>query len=402
LRAEAPLTIAVVNRFAPPDGAPTAAAAAALARELAAALPHARIILFASRAAYRPGGAPSVGVIPAGVTVERVASLYDGRWLPLRLAASLLEGWALARRAARAAEVVISLTDPPLLSLWVGPACRRRGRRWIEWTLDRYPDFFAAAGLGRAECWLLGPLLRWLARRDARLRPEAVIGLGPGQLAHLAAARGDRPPTLVLPVGLEPPPPCPASGDADSNAPLTLAYAGTLGAAHDPAALVALVERADPARFRFLFAVTGRHAAALRRRLAGHPAVVWREHLERAELVAAAAHVVTLSGPATHLCVPSKAVTAMALGRPLLFAGRAAADTWQQLGAAGWLIPVQPGGGYRPADIDAALAALADPAARAGRAAAARDVAATLIRQRQASIERLAALIAGAAATPPS
>ncbi len=407
-----PLRIAILNRFAPPDGAPTATAAAELARDLAAALPRAEITLYASSANYRPGTAPQAG--PAAEPdwpTRRVASLYAGRWPPARLIASLLEGWALARRAAREADVVISLTDPPLLSLWVGPACRRWNRRWIEWTLDRYPEFFAAAGLVSER----HPLYRLLVRRDARLRPDAVIGLGAGQLAHLAARRGTLPPSVILPVGLTshhsdeampstptpaavppmgPPPPHPGDIPPQApDAPLTLVYAGNLGEAHDPAALAAIVGRADPARFRFAFAVSGRHADRLRRDLAGHPAVSWHERLTTADLAGAAAHLVSLSGRATHLSVPSKAVTAVCLGRPFLFTGSAEADTWRDLGAAGWLIAERSDGTLPPAAIDAALAALADPAGRVARAAAARALAAGLQRRRSEALATLAAII---------
>lgn len=382
-----PCRIAIVNRFAPPDGAPTATAAAGLARDLATALPGAEITLYASCARYGRGNAPDGA--PEWPT-RRVASLYSGTWPPARLAASLLEGWRLARLAAREADVVISLTDPPLLSLWLGPACRRRGRRWIEWTLDRYPDFFAATGLAGAG----NPLYRLLVRRDAGLRPDAVIGLGAAQLEHLAIRRGPLPPALIVPVGLvwpvEPAPPAP---DPDPDTPLTLVYAGTLGEAHDPAALAAIVARADPARFRFAFAVSGRHAAGLRQRLAGHPAVGWHDRLADCDLAAAAAHLVSLSSRATHLSVPSKAVTAICLGRPFLFCGRADADTWRDLGTAGWLVPPAADGPPAPAAIDAALSALADPEERAARAAAARTLATALHRARSEAVATLAAMI---------
>ena len=404
-----PLRIAILNRFAPPDGAPTAIAAAELARDLAAALPGAEITLYASRAS---SGAASV--CEPAPPVRRVPSFYAGKWPPARLLASLFEGWALARRAAGEAELVISLTDPPLLSLWVGPACRRRGRRWIEWTLDRYPEFFAAAGLVSER----HPLYRLLARRDAGLRPDAVIGLGEGQLGHLAARRGPLPPSVILPVGLIPPgtmngksavpgrarPAFEGSLDLSTSRPdgmtqpvpefpPTLVYAGNLGEAHDPAALAAIVARAGPARFRFTLAVSGRHAAGLRRQLAGHPAVSWRDRLTLADLAAAAAHLVSLSGRATHLSVPSKAVTAVCLGRPFLFAGSAEADTWRELGAAGWRIAERSDGTLDPAAIDAALSALANPGEREARAAAARTLATSLHRRRAEAVAGLAAII---------
>ncbi len=378
-----PCRIAIVNRFAPPDGAPTATAAASLALELAAVLPHAEITLHASRASYGPSWTTDAA---PNIPTRRVPSLYSGKWQPARLAASLFEGWLLARQASRAADIVISLTDPPLLSFWIGPACRRHGRRWIEWTLDRYPDFFPATGLASEE----NLLYRQLSQRDAELQPDAVIGLGVGQLNHLATRRRSLPPALIVPVGLVPPvSPAPPP---DTNSRLTLVYAGTLGEAHDPAALTALIARADPARFHFALAVSGQHAAGLRRRLSGHPAVSWHDHLSNTDLAAAAAHIVTLSSRATHLSVPSKAVTAVCLGRPFLFCGAPEADTWRDLGAAGWLIPQTTPDAVEAA-IDEALSALANPETRQARAATARALAVTLHRARSDAVANLAAMI---------
>ncbi len=378
--------IAIVNRFAPPDGAPTATAAAELAHDLAAALPHAVITLYASNASYNTAASCA-----PNLPTRRTRSIYAGKWPPARLAASLLEGWTLARRAAREADLVISLSDPPLLSLWTDRACRAHGRRWIEWTLDRYPDFFAAAGLiGHHH-----PLLRFLAGWDARVRHDAVIALGAGQLSHLAGKRGPLPTSIVLPVGLIPPPALtPNRGPPpDPTLPLTLIYAGNLGEAHNPSALTAILNRADPARFRFRLAVRGRHAAGLHRQLANHPAVSWQEHLSTDDLSAAAAHLVSLSVRATHLSVPSKAVTAVCLGRPFLFIGAAEADTWRDLGCAGWLIPEHPDGTLPPAAIDAALMGLADPAQHDARTTAARALAMKLHETRSAAIATIAAII---------
>jgi hypothetical protein len=201
---------------------------------------------------------------------------------------------------------------------------------------------------------------------------------------------------LVLPVGLCPPPAAPTrAADAteadETNArPLTLVYAGTLGVAHDPALLTALAARLEPHRLRLTLALSGCQASALRRSLAGHPAIDWRTHLTLAELSEADGHLVSLAAPATHLCVPSKAVTAVCLGRPFLFAGCPEADTWQTLGAAGWLIP--PG---CENELEAALLSFRSPQERARRAAAARSLAVALHRQERESLNTLATLIAG-------
>ncbi|MBI1320955.1 MAG: hypothetical protein GC168_18670 [Candidatus Hydrogenedens sp.] len=377
------MKIGVINRFYPPDPAPTGLAAAELVGFLCQRLPAASLTVYATKARYAPGCAE---VTDGAARVVRLPSLYDGKASLPRLAASLFEGRALARRATKDCDLVIALTDPPLLPLWVGAAVRRYRRRWIEWTMDLYPAFLVAAGVVGAS----QPFYRHLDRQARRLRPNYMICLGVGQRHWLENHRGVEVPTTLLPSGICPVPPRRAE---ENPGRLTIVCAGNYGAAHPVRALVELIERADPARFYFVLALHGSRSADLRRRLDGHPAVEWRERLSPEDLAAAAAHFVCLAGAATHLCVPSKAVTAVCLGRPFLFAGSPEGDSWQRLGPAGWLIPERPDGSYRAADIDAALAGLADPEERAAKAAAARFLAARLNETQASAFETIAAWI---------
>ena len=359
------LRIAIVNRFYPPDPAMTGVAARELADELAAALPGVDVQIVATSARYAGGRPPAE---TTGRRVHRIRSFYAGRHALLRLLSSLADGYRLADWAARHADIVISLTDPPLLSLFIARAVRQQRRAWIEWTMDIFPDAFAGAGIvGHGN-----PLYRWLDAIGRRLRPDRMICLGERQHAYLERQRGATIPAFILPCGITAPVEAgiPAWRQASPDK-IFLAYAGNLGEAHSPALVARLVERADPARFHFLLAPYGGRAEELRQ-LVGNPAhVTWRETIPAAELSAVDAHIVSLVGRMTDLCVPSKAVSAICMGRPIIFAGLERADNWRMLGAAGWLIPEWAGETYRDADIDRVLAAVADPAERAGRIAAA-------------------------------
>src|SRR5690606_23624403 len=50
-------------------------------------------------------------------------------------------------------------------------------------------------------------------------------------------------------------------------------------------------------------------------------------------------HLVTLRTSWTHIAVPSKAVSAVSLGCPILFCGSPESDNWYLLQKAGWFIP---------------------------------------------------------------
>ena len=52
-------------------------------------------------------------------------------------------------------------------------------------------------------------------------------------------------------------------------------------------------------------------------------------------------HIVSLKKDWTHVCVPSKAISAVQSGNVILFIGEEESDTWQYLQGAGWRISSQ-------------------------------------------------------------
>jgi len=364
------MRLGLVNRFYPPDPAPTGIEAQILAGHLVQALPDASVTVFTTTARYRRNRSREAPITP-GIRVVRLASSDLGRAPLPRLLGSLIDGYRLARQASRSCDLVISLTDPPLLSLWLQAAARRSGCRWFEWTMDLYPELLVASGrLGAGDLFY-----RWLLGRSSRLRPEGRLCLGPAQQAFLERQRSYRPPTVILPTGLRSS--LTFAPDPPWDAAPVIACAGNYGEAHPPGALMALVEAAGTKGWRFLLALHGSQAPMLRQRLANHPAVTWRDHLGEAELMAASAHFVPLKRTATHLCVPSRALTALCLGCPVIFAGDPEADTWRLLARggvpAGWLLPEQVNGHYRAIDLERVVASVSDPAERARCTQAARQ-----------------------------
>ncbi|MFN4090861.1 MAG: hypothetical protein ACK4QW_17710 [Alphaproteobacteria bacterium] len=375
------MRIALVNRFCPPDPAPTGRAMADLAVDLAAMLPGATIRLFTTCGSYRDGETHPPRAL-AGVVVTRIPAARLGRGRPARLAAGLIDGRRLATLACGWADTVISLTDPPLQGIWMGREARRRGVRWAEWTMDLYPEAFVAAGLAGVK----NPFVRALARRMRRLPPDLDICLGPAQLDHVRRLRGERP-GIVLPAGLSDPAPLEPPSWRLREDRTVLAYAGNLGEAHSAETVARLIERAPPTRYLFLMAPHGARANMLRQRIGGAPHIVWRDRLGAADLDHADVHIVSLPPQWLHVCVPSKALSAISRGRPILFLGPSDSDSCRFAGEAVWHVP-EPAS---DAAIDAALAAVADPAARAAATEAAIAAHARLTALRIEAIGRLAA-----------
>ena len=382
------LRVALINRFFPPDPAVTGWSAQELVRYLGRHVPDLEVRVLAGSGRYR-GGLRQVD----SAHVRRISSLPLGGHGPLRLMASLWDGYRLAKRAVLWADVVISLTDPPLLGFWIGEmiAASERKIRWIEWTMDLYPEAFVAGAFVRRHAQAYG----YVSRRVRQHLPDRYICLGPGQHATVQRLRGCVRPATILPCGIveptEPAGPSPAWRAGERR--VIIAYAGNLGEAHCAEALIELVRCADAERFKFVFALYGSKAGRAVAALKDCRNIVWQRHLGHKELAHADVHLVSLKREWAHISVPSKAVSAVCLGKPLLFIGPAEADTMTLLGEAAWNVPDQTDGRYDSEDLRRVLARIDNIGERISREAAARRIHARLLRGRDAAFEEIAVQI---------
>ena len=142
------------------------------------------------------------------------------------------------RRLVQPGDVVVPMTDPPMLGAAVSGIALRGGARVVHWIQDIYPEIVSAhvGAIAAAPLWPLR------ARRDASWR-SARTCLTPGaDMALTVAARGvpgDRLAVLPnwAPRELEAPPP-PAEIAAQRTAwsvadKFVVAYSGNLGRVHD-------------------------------------------------------------------------------------------------------------------------------------------------------------------------
>lgn len=331
-------TLVMVNRFVPPDSAPTALALERLAGLLRQRLPDGDLVGLGGDAVYGSPSSSAAAMAGPPLEVRRIRSWPQGSgWR--RAIATLHDGAALAA-AASSYPAVLSLTDPPLLAWWLA---RRLppSRVWIEWMMDVYPHALAAASGGRG-AKMIGPMMAMMRGAGGRRLPDMRLYLGPGQRDFVATGDQRPVPAAILPVGV-----CESPGDgvpaplrmAASDSRIRLVYAGNHGRAHWDEALPLLAEMADPARFQIDVAAFGAGAARLRRRLARFAHVTWHDQpLTAAELAAADVHVASLKPDWTHISLPSKAVTALCLGRPVLFFGDRESDAWRWIDGGGWRV----------------------------------------------------------------
>ncbi|MEM6898332.1 MAG: hypothetical protein AAF583_00980 [Pseudomonadota bacterium] len=335
---ETTLRIALTNRFFPPDGAITGRSLEELARYLVKALPSADLKVFCSEAKYRSQNTSPHG---AHIQVERLP--FKGLPLPGkigRLINGMLEGHELAKRASDWGDIVISMTDPPLLGYWMAREIERRGQKapvWIEWTMDLYPEAFVAAGLASPK----NPVLRSIKQKLRQVVPDAYICLGDAQAKYVAEQRGADAPTFIVPCGVLDRAEFWGGGvpawRANENR-IVFVYAGNIGEAHCPDFLPSIVRVSDPEKHLFVLALYGAHAERTRDLISEAVNVTHLDYISHNDAAHADVHIASLIPRWNHICVPSKAVSSISLGKPILYSGDNRSDNSMMLADAMWRI----------------------------------------------------------------
>jgi len=317
------MKILLMNQFFWPDSAATSQLLTDLARQLVADGHEIQVVC--SGGGYAP---PATDEAPR-VDVFRVATIPFRRRKVGRVLsyASFYIGAAWKGLTLPRADIVITLTTPPLLSL-IGTAIKfLRGSRHVIWEMDVYPDVAVTLGYFKEGGILdrsVGALADW-SRRNA----DTIVALGacmkqrlvrrgiPPEKIQIADNWADSHTIAVLP-------------KAGNHAKLVLLYSGNLGLAHDiDTVLGAIRQLRTDTRFKFIFVGNGS-----RRRELAHVAkaesittLELRPHVERASLGECLAvgdiGLVTQKNECCGAVVPSKVYGLLAAGRPVLFIGPA-------------------------------------------------------------------------------
>lgn len=295
-----------------------------------------------------------------GVEIVRLTTTGFGRgglvgraadYATFGLAAAWLLLWRLRR-----GDIVVTKTDPPLLSLVTAPIARLRRARTVNWLQDIFPE--VATGLGMARGGLSGAavgLLQWL--RDCALRK-----------ASLNIVIGDRMAAEVRRIGVAPDRVRVIHNWADAHSirpvpalhnrlrrewglegKFVVGYSGNLGRAHDVATILSAIDisaretQASPvavsatganppaaesnASVRWLFVGGGAQLESLKAEVdrRGERDVMFKPYQPRETLSESLSvpdvHLITLRAALEGLVVPSKYYGIAAAGRPAIFIG---------------------------------------------------------------------------------
>ena len=325
--------ILFINRVYPPDGGATGRLLADLSHWMADAGWCVTVLATGARETEDTNGHVRVvrAVVPGGRGV--LATFAQLR--------------ALRRRARGLppADLIVTMTDPPLLAL-LGPGLRCRGAALLHWCHDLYPDLLAALGVSvppAAERLLSAMTVRALARHDE------VIAIGTAMAARLAD-RGASARTIEVIANWADPAIRPdPTAVADFRhvhgfeGRIVVMYAGNFGRLYGFAGLLDAAAVLADRRPDVLFALVGggarlaeTRAGATRR---GLPNIRFLPHQPRERLAAclgaADLHLAMMPEAALGLMEPCKVTGVLAAGRPCVFVGPARSDAGQLIAKSG-------------------------------------------------------------------
>lgn len=314
------MRLLLINQFFWPDSAPTARFLTDLARAVQSS-GEVEVTAICGATAY---GATDPTPPPHARILRPSASRFSRSTLGRIFSyASFLAGAAVAGFRVGRPDTVVTLTTPPLTSVFGRILKLLRGCRHFIWEMDVYPDIAVDVGAFQPRSLLtsiIGALADW-SRRNA----DGIIVLGDDMKARLIArdipehkihvagnwADGSEIAPLPFPPG-----------------PLVIHYSGNFGLAHDLDTIAAVIRRfSNDPRFQFVFAGGGVRRTQLEK-------ICRDEHISNASFppystrAALAQHLseghlglVTQLPQTCGSIVPSKVYGILAAGRPLLYIG---------------------------------------------------------------------------------
>lgn len=351
------MKIVLLNQYYAPAEAATAQLLQDLARHLVSR-GHSVHVICSRRSYPDPSQLYPARESDEGVEVHRAWTTGFGRTsLPGRAIdyALFLLGALRLLLLLRGADVVVSLTTPPLLASLAVVAGRIRGTRTVSWVMDVYPELAFELGVLRRRS-LAGRLFRIISRLTLE-RSDAVVALGESMAERLRESGAASVEVIHNWADGEAIVPAPIAGHALRKAwgwseRFVVLYSGNLGLAHEFETIVDAAEtlRDDP-RMLFAFIGSGPRLADVERDVAsrGLTNFEFRAPVSRAmlgdSLTAGDLHLLSLRSGVGGLVVSSKLYGILAAGRPTIYVGPVHSEAYETIGLEGCGTAIVPGDG---------------------------------------------------------
>ncbi|MES2140625.1 MAG: hypothetical protein V4511_13035 [Bacteroidota bacterium] len=273
---------------------------------------------------------------PVG-NVHPIKTIYEGKNKYLSYLSGFMDGYNLIRKAAKLNNgPIIVMTSPPMLPMWASKILGKKKREWILWSMDLFPEGFAASN----EISPTNFLYKFALKQTYKNAPQKIIALGPQQKKVLDKKYNKEIEHVILPCGVF----------LDQNKIQTtpawkiypdkiyLGYCGNCGSPHSADFIKEVMNSIDPETQHFVLAVYGTKAEQLKDYAKNKPGITILSNVPRNELHHIDVHLVTLVNSWTHVAVPSKAVSSICSGATILFCGNKESDNWVLLQDAGWFV----------------------------------------------------------------
>lgn len=328
-------SVLLINRVYPPARGATGRVLRDLAREMARAGWKVSVLTTGDKTFSEKDG---------GITVHRVKAPGYPRGA-IAYSIVLFKLWRAAMKQPRH-DLVITLTDPPLLVTIGRRFARKKRCSHMHWCHDLYPDLFPSVGLRMPE-FVLKSLSR-TARRSMN-KSGKVIAIGRCMARHLAHTGVETNKISIIPnwpdSELVDPHAKPKANNVrlkqnvqmarpaesllrDDSPRFRILYAGTIGRAHPMKAILEAAEHLSiHPEIEFVFVGEGpahdRLAVERSRRglqniklLPYQPTSHLKDLMESGDL-----HLISMRDDAAGLLVPSKFYSAIAAARPVIYIG---------------------------------------------------------------------------------
>jgi colanic acid biosynthesis glycosyl transferase WcaI len=320
-----------LNRFFPPDQSATSRLVGDLATDLVAR-GHEVHVITSQQLNDQPQARLPAHEFLSGVEVHRVTR-FGRSALPFR-AIDYLSFYPSARRAllatAQRGDIVVAMTDPPLISIVAMQVTARKGAHLVNWLQNIYPEVAVALGVPL----LKGPILRALcALRDRTLKVASANVVLSLAMAGEVLARGVPPDHIYMisnwsdddaisPVA---PRDNPLRQQWQLENKFVVGYSGNLGRAHDYHTILAAAERLHAMTNIVFVCIGSGHlmkelAERVRQRgLRNFLFLPYQdETMLKFSLGVADVHWLSLKPAVEGLIVPSKFYAIAAAGRPII------------------------------------------------------------------------------------
>ena len=272
-------------------------------------------------------------------TIE-LSNFYSSTNKWLRLLGNLVDGFRLIFSSMLLPhhQLKVVLTDPSLINAWAVLFRPFYRSKLVFWTMDLYPEAFASAGLVSRN----NPVYRMISSLVYCHVPDFLIALGEQQYRYLCRQyKQSYIPHIVLPCGIYPKEEAaePLWRKANRDK-IIFCYAGNIGEAHNGVFLLELIRQLDPGKHLILLRLYGAKAQQVLKEVSAFETVVLLDYITPAEMQYVDICVASLLPAWNHVCVPSKVVSAICRGIPVLYNASKESEGACMFPEAIWLIPV--------------------------------------------------------------